>query len=254
VLAAGGFIQNDEMVALHAPALLRCNVRNGVEGDDGRGIRMGQGAGGAVLRMDLGEVALPSTIPNRLSRGLYVNRQGQRFVNEDTYYGHIGVEALFRQDGRVFLLLDERTFERGLVGLTPKWVAESIAGIEKEAGFPDGALQATVDLYNRHAARGEDPQFHKRPERVQPLESPPFALIDCSTDEAIWATFTLGGLHTDSDARVRSPDGDVVPGLYAAGRNAALFCGHGYPGSGISLADGSFFGRRAGRHAAGRSG
>ena len=71
---------------------------------------------------------------------------------------------------------------------------------------------------------------------------------------AIWATFTLGGLHTDADARVLTPDGVVVEGLYAAGRNAALFCGHGYPGSGISLADGSFFGRRAGRHAAGRSG
>jgi 3-oxo-5alpha-steroid 4-dehydrogenase len=252
VLAAGGFIQNESMVALHAPALLRCNVRNGVEGDDGRGIRMGQGAGGAVLRMGLGEVALPSTIPNRLSRGLYVNRQGQRFINEDTYYGHIGVEALFRQDGRVYLLLDERTFERGLVGLAPKWVGESIAEVEREAGFPDGSLQSTVELYNRHAARGEDPQFHKRRERVQPLDAPPYALVDCSTDEAIWATFTLGGLHTDADARVLSPDGDPVEGLYAAGRNAALFCGHGYPGSGISLADGSFFGRRAGRHAAAR--
>jgi 3-oxo-5alpha-steroid 4-dehydrogenase len=44
-----------------------------------------------------------------------------------------------------------------------------------------------------------------------------------------------------------------VPGLYAAGRTAALFCGSGYPGSGSSLGDASFFGRRAGR-AASRSG
>ena len=36
-------------------------------------------------------------------------------------------------------------------------------------------------------------------------------------------------------------------GLYAVGRTAALFCGRGYPGSGISLADASYFGRRAGR-------
>ncbi|MGH0028857.1 MAG: FAD-dependent oxidoreductase [Myxococcota bacterium] len=250
VLAAGGFVSNEAMLALHAPALLRCNVRNGVAGDDGRGIRMGQGAGGAALRMDLGEVALPSTIPNRLSRGLYVNRHGQRFINEDTYYGHIGVEGLFRQEGRVYLLLDDATFERGLVGLAPRWVGDSIEEVERESGLPAGSLVSTVALYNRHAARGEDPLFHKRPERIQPLETPPFALVDCSTEEAIWATFTLGGLHTDAEARVLDPDGRVVPGLHAAGRNAALFCGHGYPGSGISLADGSFFGRRAGRRAA----
>ena len=86
-----------------------------------------------------------------------------------------------------------------------------------------------------------------------PLDTPPYALIDSSTDAAIWATFTLGGLATDRDARVVSADDAVVPGLYAAGRSAALFCGRGYPGSGISLADASYFGRRSARHAAARS-
>lgn len=253
VLTAGGFIMNDAMVELHAPVLLRCNTRNGVDGDDGQGIRMGQGAGGATLRMGLGEVALPSTIPNRLARGLYVNRAGQRFINEDTYYGHIGIEGLYGQGGRVYLLLDDEIFERGLVGLTPRWVGETIAELEAEAAFPDGALQATVELYNRHAARGEDPLFGKRPELLRPLAKPPFAIVDTTTEEMIWATFTIGGLHTDRDARVLTPDGAAIPGLYAAGRTAALFCGHGYPGSGISLGDASFFGRRAARHVAQRS-
>jgi 3-oxo-5alpha-steroid 4-dehydrogenase len=249
VLAAGGFVMNDRMLLRHAPILARCSMRNGVAGDDGRGIRMGQGAGGDVVRMGLGEVALPTTIPNRLGRGIYLNRHGLRFINEDTYYGHIGIESLFRQDGRVFLLLDEATYERGLLGLEARWVGESIAELEAEAGFPDGALQATVAFYNRHAARGEDPLFHKRRALLQPLERPPFALIDSSTDAALYATFTLGGLETDVDARVLTPDGEAIPGLFAAGRNAALFCGSGYPGSGSSLADASFFGRRAGRAA-----
>jgi predicted oxidoreductase len=85
---------------------------------------------------------------------------------------------------------------------------------------------------------------------VRPLASPPFALIDSSVEKATYATFTLGGLATDPEGRVLSPDGAPVPGLWAAGRTAALFCGGGYPGSGISLADASFFGRRAGRTAA----
>lgn len=250
VLCAGGFVMNDAMLMRHAPILLRCNTRNGGDGDDGRGIRMGQAAGGDVVRMGLGEVALPLTIPNRLGRGLFVNRQGLRFINEDTYYGHIGIECLFRQQGRAWLLLDDASYERGLLGQPPRFVAESIEALEAEAGFPAGALQATLALYNRHAARGEDPLFHKRRERVQPLENPPFALIDASSDATLYATFTLGGLATDAAARVLTPDGGALAGLYAAGRSAALFCGSGYPGSGISLADASFFGRRAGRAAA----
>jgi predicted oxidoreductase len=85
---------------------------------------------------------------------------------------------------------------------------------------------------------------------LQPLATPPFALIDSGTGSAIYATFTLGGLDTSPDGQVLGPEGEPVPALYAAGRTAALFCGSGYPGSGISLADASYFGRRAGRHAA----
>jgi 3-oxo-5alpha-steroid 4-dehydrogenase len=250
VLCAGGFVMNDAMLFRHAPILARCSMRAGTDGDDGRGIRMGQAAGGDVVRMGQGEVALPTTIPNRLSRGIFVNRQGLRFINEDTYYGHIGIESLFRQQGRVYLLLDEATYERGLLGLQATWVAESVAELEAESGLPRGALEATLAYYNRHAAQGEDPLFHKRRERVQPLVRPPFALIDSSTDAAIYATFTLGGLETGAAGEVQGPDGGAVPGLYAAGRTAALFCGTGYPGSGSSLADASFFGRRAGRAAA----
>ena len=79
----------------------------------------------------------------------------------------------------------------------------------------------------------------------------PFALVDSSlSGGAMYATFTLGGLVTAPGGEVRTPDGGPVPGLYAAGRTAALFCGSGYPASGISLADASFFGRRAGVAAA----
>jgi len=250
ILSAGGFIENKAMVAKHAPLLRRCRVRNSTAGDDGSGIRMGQAAGGAVLRMHTGEVALPATIPNRLGRGLFINAQGQRFINEDTYYGHIGLAALVHQDGQAWLLVDAAIYERNFVGMEPLFVEDDVAAIERAAGFPEGSLRATVDLYNRHAAHGTDPVFHKRPEMVRPLDTPPYALLDCRVESAIYATFTLGGLDTRPGGEVVTPDGDTIPGLYAAGRSAALFCGLGYPGSGISLADGTFFGRWAGRSAA----
>ena len=48
----------------------------------------------------------------------------------------------------------------------------------------------------------------------------------------------------------RFDDGDVIPGLYAAGRTTSGLAAQGYS-SGLSLADATFFGRMAGRHAAG---
>jgi len=134
-----------------------------------------------------------------------------------------------------------------MVRMEPSWVAETIEELEREAGFAEGVLVATMEVYNRHAAKGEDPLFHKRPELLRPLVTPPFALIDCRIENAIWSGFTLGGLRTGLDGEVLSPDGLRVPGLHAAGRTAALFSGHGYPGSGPSLGDASYFGRRAGR-------
>ena len=47
VLCAGGFVNNREMIRQYAPALRKARFRASTEGDDGRGIRMGMGAGGA---------------------------------------------------------------------------------------------------------------------------------------------------------------------------------------------------------------
>ena len=79
---------------------------------------------------------------------------------------------------------------------------------------------------------------------------PPYGAIDLRVDsKAIYAPFTLGGLKTDPDSHVLDLSGNPVPGLYAAGRSTAGIAAHGYV-SGISLGDGSFFGRRAGESAA----
>jgi 3-oxo-5alpha-steroid 4-dehydrogenase len=84
---------------------------------------------------------------------------------------------------------------------------------------------------------------------VTPLVTPPFGAFDCTTENSIYAAFTLGGLHTDVDGRVLDPDGDAIPGLFAAGRCTSGLSVGGYS-SGLSLGDGTFFGRRAGAAAA----
>jgi 3-oxo-5alpha-steroid 4-dehydrogenase len=65
--------------------------------------------------------------------------------------------------------------------------------------------------------------------------------------------FTLGGLVVDENSgAVKRSDGSVIDGLYAAGRAAVGLCSNGYL-SGMSIGDGMFSGRRAGRSAAERS-
>jgi 3-oxo-5alpha-steroid 4-dehydrogenase len=146
-------------------------------------------------------------------------------------------------------VVDDEVFEKPEYDFSLVAAGETPAELERELGLPPGSLEATLALYNRHAEQGVDPVFHKQPEYLKPLVTPPFGAIGCSTDDALYAAFTLGGLRTDVDGRVADPEGRSIPGLFAAGRASSGIAVGSYS-SGISLGDGTFFGRRAGRAAA----
>ena len=128
---------------------------------------------------------------------------------------------------------------------------ETVEEMEQGLDLPTGSLVTTLDRYNEHAARGEDPDFHKHPDWLAPQDTGPWGAYDLTLGKALYAGFTLGGLRTTVDGQVQRPDGSVVGGLYAAGACASNLAqdGAGYC-SGTQLGEGSFFGRRAGRHAA----
>lgn len=249
VLTTGGFIWNDAMLREHAPDLLRCQHKVGTPGDDGSGIRLGMAAGAATVGLDRGDVLLPLYPPTTLKRGLLVDRQGRRFINEDAYHGRIGELALHACDGEVWMIIDASLDERPRNTPAPLAAVEAnIADLEAALEMPTGALRRTVADYNASARRGEDPAFHKAVEFVTPLETPPFAALDLRMESAHYGGFTLGGLHIDAAGRVQSTTGEPIPGLFAAGRAASGVAKRGYS-SGLSLGDASFFGRRAGRAA-----
>lgn len=249
ILTTGGFINNAEMIAAHQPLVRRCNFRVGAEGDDGSGIRLGMAVGAATIHMDAGSISLPATQPWGLKRGILVNAQGQRFINEDSYYGRLGEWALFHHDGRAWLVVDDEVFEKPDYPREVAAVGETPAELEAELHLPPGSLESTLALYNRHAENGEDPVFHKLPEYVTPLTRGPFGAFDCTTGGSLYAAFTLGGLASDPDGRVLDPEGAPIAGLYGAGRATSGLSVGSYS-SGLSLGDGTFFGRRAGRCAA----
>jgi succinate dehydrogenase/fumarate reductase flavoprotein subunit len=262
IIAAGGFAMNSEMVAAHTPALgqkRRTKHHGEVEpyilgnpNDDGMGIRMGVSVGGVAKDLDQLFITAAAYPPEILLTGVIVNKDGKRFVAEDSYHSRTSAFVLEQPEQRAYLIVDEAHMqmpEMPLIKFIDGW--ETVAEMEAALGIPEGNLAATLDRYNANAARGEDPDFHKQPDYLAAQDNGPWAAFDLSLGVAMYSGFTMGGLAVTIDGQVLRDDNTVVPGLYAAGACASNIAqdGKGYA-SGTQLGEGSFFGRRAGAHAA----
>jgi 3-oxo-5alpha-steroid 4-dehydrogenase len=254
VLCAGGFVMNREMVKQHAPLLLRSHFPLGTV-DDGSGILLGASVGGAMLNMSEGFATIPWYPPGSLVKGIFVNSQGQRFINEDCYHGRVSNYILRQSGDRIWLLEDHATYASGemqqLAKIEIGAAGETWEEVERELKLPQDSLTATVRLYNHYAAQGVDPLFHKAAKWLKPLTEPPFVALDCRIDHCFYASFTLGGLDTLPTGEVLDAERKEIGGLFAAGRTACGLprWGEGYS-SGLSLADATFFGREAGKRVA----
>ena len=253
ILAAGGFVGNTEMVAEHVPTLGSGKLFPLASTyDDGLGLRLGASAGGAWKFMDQPFQTAPFYPPSTLLTGIIVNLLGRRFVAEDSYHSRTSAFVLEQPDAAAFLIVDSEHVEHPSFPLCPfldgfETIEEMAAGL----GVPLDALSETLTSYNKHAADGEDPELHKSAEWLAPQDKAPWAVFDLRLGKAMYAGFTMGGLACTVDGQVLREDGTVIPGLYAGGACAANLAqdAKGYA-SGLQLGDGSYFGRRAGRHAA----
>ncbi len=249
ILCAGGFNMNAAMLQRYAPTLTKATQPIGNPGDTGSGILMGMGVGAAAINMHEGFVSVPYYPPACLTYGIFINAQGQRFINEDCYHGRVGYYALQQTGDRIYLVMSVDDYEH------PTWLGADICGtgdtvdeLEQELQLPEGTLQNTLSLYNKFAEQGNDPLFHKSTEWLKPLQAP-YVALDCTPGRgAFYPFFTLGGLDSLPSGEVLTGERDVIPGLYAAGRTACGVPrrGEGYS-SGISVGDATFSGRMAGK-------
>jgi 3-oxo-5alpha-steroid 4-dehydrogenase len=252
ILTTGGFVMNQTMTRQHIPTLDAIALRHGNPGDMGDGILMGVAAGGNAINMGEAFVGVAHYPPAELTFGIFVNAAGQRFINEDIYLARLGHYIHQQPDERVYLFIDNKHFERpAYIQTEIVAVGETVEEVEREAGLPAGSLQQTVRFYNEHAAKGEDPLYHKSASYLAAFDTPPFALTSYRLADLKPPVFTLGGLAVKPSGEVLDPDGATIPGLYAAGRTVAGIprTSKGYA-SGMSVADVTFFGRAAGFRAA----
>lgn len=264
VLAAGGFEQNDEMRARYGvPGAARDTM--GPWGNQGHAHRAGIAVGADTDLMDQAWWSPGLTHPDGRSAfalwftgGIFVDQDGERFVNESAPYDRIGRAAIERiesgeltlpfwmiyddKEGRVppikatnVSMVEPEKYEAAGLWHT----ADTLAELAERIGVPAARLEATVARFNEHVAAGVDPDFGRGDEAYDRAFSggePPLVTIEQGPFHA--AAFgisdlgTKGGLRTDSAARVLDRDGAPIPGLYAAGNTMAAVSGTVYPGGG----------------------
>jgi len=266
VLSAGGFIHNKLMTDRFAP-LYQNMFRQGTQGDDGSGIRIGVGAGAATSRMSTISAWRFVSPPYDFPKGIFVGPDGKRFTNEELYGARTSRALFEKAGGRGWLIVDQPLIDSAHADMATgelqdwqtmtarTWIkgakkADTVAGLEQALGMPAGSISGEVAAYNAAIAAGTTDPMGKSDGMRAALVTAPFYAIDISNQTtAPLSGLTMGGLALDeATGAALDSAGKPIPGLYAAGRNATGMCSNEYI-SGLALADCIWSGHRAAKSA-----
>ena len=289
VLGAGGFDKNQQMRDANAPLYPKAQLSGGVTSNTGDSIRAAAAIGAGTMNMQSAWAApvfyVPGedrgrlcTIERALPGCIMVNQKGERYLNEAASYHIVGQQMARRErehgDGSPsWMVFDNRyrhLYPMGpLLPLVPDWLqsgpvksilkkGRTIAELARAIGADLATLEAQVERFNRHAAKGEDPDFHRgeaaydkmygdyrnQPNPcLRPLTEGPFYAMPIYPGDI----GTNGGIRTNARAQVVDESGQPIPGLYAVGNNAASAMGESYPGAGVTIGPAMTFGFIAAR-------
>jgi 3-oxosteroid 1-dehydrogenase len=209
---------------------------------------------------------------------IMVNRRGRRFCNEATNYNSLG--AAFHHFDPVsfdyanipcWLLFDQSYVDKyGFwrippAGEMPDWVSrgDTPTALAQSLGIDADALGETLAQWNRNVVLGRDPDYGRgdsaydgwngdaklyphRDSTLGPITASPFYAVPLHAS----TLGTKGGPQTDRYGAVLNVDGNVIPGLYAAGNAMSAATGMVYAGAGGTIGPALVFGYLAGRRAA----
>ncbi len=204
---------------------------------------------------------------------LYVNTNGERFMNEDLPWGYECTQIM-RQPGKVAWSVWDAKYGQEIPRMgsqccknmgpptflwNPKQldealengnvlVAQTIDELAQKMGVPLETYQATVARYNNLARNGQDSDFGKHPDRLTTIEKPPFYACQMEARYMV----ILSGLKINTKLQVIDTERNAIPGLYAAGNVSGSFFGNQYPTTipGLTHSRAWTFGRLAGLNAA----
>ncbi|OUS24081.1 hypothetical protein A9Q99_25740 [Gammaproteobacteria bacterium 45_16_T64] len=270
VLSTGGFILNKEMTEKYLPKFKRA-MKLGTTGDTGSGMALGVSVGGIAERLGTATAWRFINPPVDWPKAALVNLQGKRYINEALYGATIGTKMMEENNGEAVLILDKTLYDDSVANLNLKnsrfvtWAqakgavrmartADTLKELAAKCKIDPEQLVNTVDAYNA-AARGENPDsLGKKQEDMRELTTGPFYAINMSVGKGdITSVISLGGLRIcEGTGAVLNTSDEPIQGLFAAGRTAMGVASNAYV-SGLSIADGVFSGRRAGKYAVKRA-
>ena len=259
VLTTGGFGANFELMASFDPSLANAVTTNhsGAQGD---GIMMAQAIGADTVDMD--QIQLHPTVIQsdgslvsesfRSLGAIVVNTQGKRFVNDLAGRDVVSQAELKQPDGYCFIIFDQNLVDH--LALSKRFIdgGYTISGktyeeLAKNMGLSAEAQQNfvnTMDTWNQSVANGLDEEFGRNNGMDDDLSTAPYYAIKIAPG----IHHTMGGIKINTSAEVIDTDGNVIPGLFAAGETTGGIHGGNRVG-GNAVCDFIVFGRIAGQSA-----
>ncbi len=266
ILTTGGYGANSDLVLKYSDGKITTTLHSCAVTSTGDGLSLAEEAGGNLINLDQIQVhplgdplddcgCVSEFVGNWLSATeyLFVNKEGERFINEDATRYEISMAELDQTDSQMWLIVDsseiadDETRQEQIEGLLAdghSYVADTLEELAEEIGVDPDALTETVEKYNEGMRSGED-EYGKSATEESVIEQGPFyASLRTPT-----VHYTMGGIEINLDAQVIDENGDAVPGLYAAGEVTSGIHGNNRLG-GNAYPDIMTFGRIAGLNAA----
>lgn len=245
ILASGGYGAVKSML----PKEMGNYVFYGLDSETGDGYKMATAIGAGTINLDLvkmypqGVETVPghglaatasSTDTMKKSGAIYVNKLGQRYVDENAALGVLTDKTVAQPDHIAYIVMDakawkeyvRKSLEDKLVpneetlmtwtkivnnGRPVMAVSDNLADAAKTMGVDPEGLAKTVARWNDMVKAGEDKDFHRK--ITGGLGEGPYYIVE----QKVRYQTTLGGLKADADLRILDKAGKPIPGLYGAG-------------------------------------
>ena len=267
VLTTGGFGANEEMVRKYNtywPAIPDGIKTTCVASATGDGIDLALEAGAALKDMGVTQLMpTASAITGQLADGLlvpsqyymFVNQEGNRFVNEYSERDTLASAALSQTGGQFYHIADQemiptlqnKATQEDVDAMVEKGIlykADTLEELAAQIGCPAENLIASVEKYNSYVDAGEDPDFGKNVFGTKIETAPFYAVIEKPS-----VHHTMGGVKINANAEALNEAGEVIEGLYAAGEvTGGVHAGNRLGGN--AIADCMVYGKIAGANAA----
>lgn len=277
VLATGGFAANAKMAQAYNTSgkwgdLSKVKTTNRYACSQGDGIELATAIGSDLNQMEqiqllyLGNVKdgsltkYPKRVVSHTDQEIFINKEGKRFVQEDGRRDQICLASLEQTDGMFYFLEsgDGADFEdidtavsadgfslRFLEEQGYIYVADTLEELVEKlnaagANMDVETLKATIDAFNTCVENDSDPEFGRTLFSTK-LEKGPWV----ATPRQACLHHTMGGVKIDTECRVLDTNGDVIPGLVAAGEVTGGIHGANRLG-GNAVVDTVVFGKLAG--------